>query len=407
MRVRVPLVASVLVLVSVLVGACSTTTNHCAACDGAPNGYELTFECKPSDYTPPSRPINMLFLSGGGAHGAYGAGVLAGWSDAAAPNQRPDYFDVVTGISTGALQATHAFLGKAEDLKLYDEYTQLTYPLMTVRSWWHWFVGSSITDTAGLKKIIKDKVAPKATIDEVATAQAGGRMLCVGTLNLETGRFVAWDLGKVAKAQNYELYRDIVLASASVPMFSPLVQIDQDRHGDGGVRNQVFGLEFVKRLIERRSTTQPLQPLPPPAPQRDRAFIVVNGQIPTKMECITNRVVPIAVRTIKLMMNEVLVSDLIEIKSKLTTDPAHSPEILQLWIAHDYVLNMTDADFVNDKMCRLFCRGREDGLKGNWTTADPVTTPRPCNEEPYPPNDDLDDSDCPELLTNVTCPPGY
>ena len=54
------------------------------------------------------RPVvNFLALSGGGSDGAFGAGVLCGWT---ASGKRPE-FDLVTGVSTGALTAPFAFLG--------------------------------------------------------------------------------------------------------------------------------------------------------------------------------------------------------------------------------------------------------------------------------------------------------
>ncbi|MFW8696386.1 patatin-like phospholipase family protein, partial [Mesorhizobium japonicum] len=60
-----------------------------------------------------------LALSGGGANGAYGAGVLVGWSDHV---DRPR-FDVVTGVSTGALAAPFAYLGPDWDDELQQAYT--------------------------------------------------------------------------------------------------------------------------------------------------------------------------------------------------------------------------------------------------------------------------------------------
>lgn len=59
--------------------------------------------------------LNLLTLSGGGQNGAFGAGFLIGWRES---GRRPE-FDVVGGVSTGALLATHAFLGTpADDAKL-------------------------------------------------------------------------------------------------------------------------------------------------------------------------------------------------------------------------------------------------------------------------------------------------
>ena len=66
------------------------------------------------------RVHNYLAISGGGANGAFGAGLLVGWTEA---GTRPE-FDFVTGISTGALIAPFAFLGPAYDDQLKAVYTQ-------------------------------------------------------------------------------------------------------------------------------------------------------------------------------------------------------------------------------------------------------------------------------------------
>ena len=69
------------------------------------------------------RPLNILSLSGGGQNGAFGAGFLIGWRES---GRRPS-FDVVGGVSTGALLATHAFLGTpADDATLEEMYTKVT-----------------------------------------------------------------------------------------------------------------------------------------------------------------------------------------------------------------------------------------------------------------------------------------
>ena len=56
----------------------------------------------------PDKPVQVLALSGGGQWGAFGAGFLKGWTR---HGDRPAAFQVVTGTSTGSLQATFAFLG--------------------------------------------------------------------------------------------------------------------------------------------------------------------------------------------------------------------------------------------------------------------------------------------------------
>ena len=70
-----------------------------------------------------SRPVvNLLAISGGGSDGAFGAGVLNGWT---ASGKRPE-FEIVTGVSTGALTAPFAFLGPRYDPALKEVFTTST-----------------------------------------------------------------------------------------------------------------------------------------------------------------------------------------------------------------------------------------------------------------------------------------
>ena len=75
-----------------------------------------------SGRTGPLPPANFLAISGGGDNGAFGAGLLNGWTVA---GDRPE-FKVVTGVSTGALIAPLAFLGPDYDPELKRAYTTIS-----------------------------------------------------------------------------------------------------------------------------------------------------------------------------------------------------------------------------------------------------------------------------------------
>ena len=188
------------------------------------------------------KPSNVLVLSGGGSNGAYTAGVLNGWT---AANNRPQ-FDVVTGISTGALIAPFAFLGPEFDDLLKRSYTELNASDIFTRRWLPALVyADSLADSAPLRKRIANEITP-TILQRIAKAHREGRRLYVGTTDLDTKRLVVWDMGAIANNDDpnkLELFRDVLLASASVPALLPPVEIDievdgrrhAELHVDGGV----------------------------------------------------------------------------------------------------------------------------------------------------------------------------
>lgn len=189
-----------------------------------------------------------LALSGGSDNGAFGAGLLTGWTEA---GTRPS-FKAVTGVSTGALSAPFAFLGPAYDQPLGRVYTDVDLgdimkrkPLLIAAA-----SEDSLTDSTPLYNLISSYV-DDALIDAIAAEYDKGRLLLIGTTNLDAGRAVIWNIGAIARSghpQARESIRRILLASASIPGVFPPVMFDielggqhfQEMHGDGGTVNQAF-----------------------------------------------------------------------------------------------------------------------------------------------------------------------
>ena len=192
-------------------------------------------------------PSNVLVLSGGGANGAYTAGVLNGWT---AAGNRPQ-FDVVTGISTGALIAPFAFLGSEFDELIKRNYTELHDRDIFTRRWLPALVyADSLADSAPLRMRISNEFTP-TVLKRISEAHREGRRLYVGTTDLDTKRLVVWDMGAIAESDDpnkLELFREVLLASASVPGLLPPVEIDinvdgqchAELHVDGGVAASLF-----------------------------------------------------------------------------------------------------------------------------------------------------------------------
>lgn len=194
-----------------------------------------------------STPRNVLVLSGGGANGAYTVGVLNGWT---ASGERPQ-FDIVTGISTGALIAPFAFLGSKYDETLRRSYTECKEGDIFNRRWLPALLwADSLADSTPLKTRIATEITPDILI-QIADAHRDGRRLYVGTTELDTKKLVVWDMGAIAAgndANKLELFRDVLLASASVPGLLPPVDINievdgkqhTELHVDGGVSASLF-----------------------------------------------------------------------------------------------------------------------------------------------------------------------
>ncbi|MFL6800117.1 MAG: patatin-like phospholipase family protein [Xanthobacteraceae bacterium] len=167
-----------------------------------------------------------LAISGGGSDGAYGAGVLTGWSDAT--GGRPE-FTVVTGVSIGSLLAPFAFLGSR-----YDDEVRKSFTTITAADIFEDRVSrDSLLDFWPLRRQIEDRVTPKL-LTEIAAEHARGRRLLVVTTNLDAGRRTVWNMGAIAangSERALKLFRSILLASCAIPGFFSPVPIEVESKG--------------------------------------------------------------------------------------------------------------------------------------------------------------------------------
>jgi hypothetical protein len=202
-------------------------------------------------------PLELLALSGGGANGAWGAGVVCGWTHA---GNRPD-FDIVTGVSTGALSAPYAFLGPRYDEELKQSFTTISDDeVFRIRNIFSILQrADSIADPTPLLEGLRERF-DETFLAEVAKEHSAGRRLYVGTTDLDAQILVAWDMGSIATSghpQANELFCQVLLASASVPAAFPPVTFDveadgrrfDEMHADGGLMSQVFGFSALYRLM--------------------------------------------------------------------------------------------------------------------------------------------------------------
>jgi predicted acylesterase/phospholipase RssA len=163
----------------------------------------------------PLPPADILAISGGGDSGAFGAGLLDGWT---ASGTRPD-FKFVTGVSTGALTAPFAFLGPKYDYALREVYTDVSQKdIYTKKNVIAGVFSDAMSNTTPLYKLIQRHV-DRSLLDAIAAEYAKGRLLLVGTTNLDSDEPVVWNMTAIAASQDpsaLTLFRKILLASAAI-----------------------------------------------------------------------------------------------------------------------------------------------------------------------------------------------
>jgi hypothetical protein len=235
--------------------------------------------------------LNILSLSGGGQNGAFGAGFLIGWRES---GRRPE-FDVVGGVSTGALLATHALLGTpADDAVLEELYTGITKDdIYTARGITGLLSGTdSLKDTAPLRALIAKHITAE-TLERVAAAYDDNRLLVVGTTNVDYAQTWVWNMSLIAEAGDLELYRNVLLASASFPIVFPPVEIDGHLFVDGAARSNVV-------VVGMGGTSKPKPPLYGPG----NIYMIDNGRLNHAPEALRRALGDVAATTVSVMMDQ-------------------------------------------------------------------------------------------------------
>ncbi len=258
------------------------------------------------------KPHNYLAISGGGANGAYGAGMLTGWT---AAGNRPE-FTMVTGISTGALTAPFAFLGSQYDDKLKDVYTKTkTSDIVNERVLLSALFGDAMTDTKPLRVLI-GKFVTADLVEAIGKEHKRGRRLFIGTVNLDAGRSVIWNIGAIAVSdypEKLRLIHDILQASAAIPVAFPPVIIPVEANGkmydelhvDGGTGAQVF---VYPAAIDWRAITKKLQ-----VQGRPNVYVIRNAFLDPDYRGVTQSLLPIASRSIDSLIRTQGIGDLYQI----------------------------------------------------------------------------------------------
>jgi predicted acylesterase/phospholipase RssA len=258
------------------------------------------------------KPHTYLAISGGGSNGAFGAGLLAGWTES---GDRPE-FTMVTGISAGALTAPFAFLGSEYDHVLKQVSSELTADevynerriLKAMRS-------DALASTEPLQALLA-KYIDEELVEKLAAEHRRGRRLNIGTTDLDSMRPMMWRVSAIAASGHpdaLELIRQILLASASMPgFFTPvLIEVEADGrrydelHVDGGVATQVFlypiDVDFTEVLHKLE------------VPGKPKVYIIRNGQLDPQRKELENKIIPIVGRSLSSLTRTQGLGDLYRI----------------------------------------------------------------------------------------------
>lgn len=320
----------------------------------------------------PLPATSYLAISGGGGNGAFGAGLITGWTGSGRP-----VFKTVTGISTGALIAPFAFLGPKYDPILRQTYTTTTDAGIYHKRWIvKAFMSDAMADTQPLQAMVNRLITPEF-LAEIAAEYAKGRLLLVGTTDLDAQRGVIWNMTAIAASNDPDalgLFRKILLASASIPGAFPPVMIEvtvdgkryQEMHVDGGATAEVFIYppRFHLREIVAANGYD----------RKRTLYIIRNDRLDAEWANVNRRTLSIASKAVSSLIHTQGNGDLH--RMYLTAERDHL----------DYNLAYIPADFTAVRksefdpvyMAQLFARGQEMAAKGYpWQKYPPGYAPNP------------------------------
>lgn len=320
-----------------------------------------------------NRKHTYLALSGGGGNGAFGAGVLCGWTKS---GDRPE-FTMVTGVSTGALMAPFAFLGSEYDHVLEAVATTTsTDDIMKARGKIRTIRSDAAASSDPLRRLI-ERYVDEDIMKAIAAEDQKGRALFIGTTNLDSMRPVRWNIGTIANSGHphaLALIRRIILASASIPAAFPpvLINVEADGkrydelHVDGGVAEQVFlypiSLDWERVLEALKVRGKP------------KVYVIRNSRFSPKYKAINNKLFPIARRSVESLIRTQGIGDLYRIYIEAERDGL---DFNLAYIPDDFVVEPKEI-FDPEYMTKLFERARKMATEGYpWLKMPPALEEAP------------------------------
>ena len=309
------------------------------------------------------RRYNYLAVSGGGSDGAFGSGLLNGWSGT---GKRPK-FKVVTGVSTGALIAPFAFLGPDYDPQIKEAYTTVNSDrIYLVRNLFSILWQESVADNKPLKDLV-NKFVTLNVLDAIAAEHAKGRRLYVASTNMDREEPVVWDMGAIASSKDparLDLFRSVLIASASIPAVFPptLIKVRMDGkrydelHCDGGVFFQSF---FIGALVDLPALIHEAHPNYNGNVVQS-LYVIRNGSTAPSRKQITRGLGSISGRAIATMLKVSGINDLYRLFLSTEHDDV---DFYYVALPDDYI-RTTDQEFDETEMNRQYRLGYQLGAEG-------------------------------------------
>lgn len=262
----------------------------------------------------PEPTFDVLILSGGGDYGAFGAGVLKGWGEVTDSSFSRPTFDVVTGVSTGALIAPFAFVGTDE------AYEQAFLAYRDPKPQWFKMrrilsivlLRESFFDNAGLRNEIRKSMDDRM-IHAIAEARDQNRVLLIGTTNLDLGMLTMWDATRLAReavagARDRSTFDDVILASTAIPAIFPPVKIEGDLYVDGGVtRNIAYTTD---QEFQDSAVNVWKREFPQRKPPKARVWVIINKQLGTVPEHLLPTWTAVTQRSLDLLIRASTINSL-------------------------------------------------------------------------------------------------
>jgi len=313
-----------------------------------------------SGHTGPLPPADMLAISGGGDNGAFGAGLLCGWS---ASGNRPT-FKSVTGVSTGALIAPLAFLGSDYDDLLRKIYTSVKpADIAEKRNILAAIDNDAMADNRPLWGLISRSIG-EILLSRIAEEHRKGRILLIGTTNLDARQPVIWNVGKIAASGDpkaLDLCHAILLASAAIPgAFPPSmvrVEVDgkpyEEMHVDGGASTQVFIYPPSMRSVAHSMGVD--------MTRAGRVYVIRNSTLGAAWSPVERRTISIAGRAINSLIHTQGLGDLYRI---YVTTQRDGFDFNLAYIDHDFTFENKKEEFDTLYMKALFEYGYNLGRQG-------------------------------------------
>jgi Patatin-like phospholipase len=318
----------------------------------------------------PLPEVQLLAVSGGGENGAFGAGLLCGWSE---QGSRP-IFELVTGVSTGALTAPFAYLGSGYDRQLRTVYTDLTPSrVLLKRGLTAALFNDALADNSPLFETIS-RYLDEAMLAALARAYQDGRLLIIGTTDLDAQEPVLWNIGAIANSGHpraLETIRRVLLASAAIPGAFPPTMFDvtlngeayQEMHVDGGAYMQSF--LYPESITQQRRVRMANGHLVVPGV----AYVIRNGRLDPEWANTERRTLGIAERAINTMISASGINDVIRIYNITQHDGI---DFNLAYIGRDFTEKLP-SPFDQGYMRDLFAYGYQRARRGyDWAKRPPI-----------------------------------